>query len=239
MARPRSSIFEQRRREAKKAGEPRFFGKPCTKCGGEIRYTGSGCCVPCHSKKVTHYEASRPFAKKIRDDKYKITKDRLNKQRRLRRDKNPEKYKQVVDLWRKENSEKIANYNFKHKARRSELTKIWKKENPERHKIHQKVGAHNKRARLKKIGGKLSTKIILKMLHDQWGLCYWCGEDILKKYEVEHIIPISRGGDNSKDNVALSCRACNAQKNNKLPEEWFNTIDCRGKLNDPRAVYKK
>jgi len=31
-------------------------------------------------------------------------------------------------------------------------------------------------------------------------------------FEVEHIIPLSRGGDNDGDNLALACRACNLHK---------------------------
>lgn len=31
-------------------------------------------------------------------------------------------------------------------------------------------------------------------------------------FEVEHILPIARGGSDDLDNLALSCRACNAYK---------------------------
>jgi hypothetical protein len=31
-------------------------------------------------------------------------------------------------------------------------------------------------------------------------------------FEVEHIVPISRGGDNAEFNLALACRSCNLRK---------------------------
>lgn len=31
-------------------------------------------------------------------------------------------------------------------------------------------------------------------------------------FEVEHIVPVSSGGDNDLDNLALACRACNVRK---------------------------
>ncbi len=31
-------------------------------------------------------------------------------------------------------------------------------------------------------------------------------------FEVEHIIPVARGGDDATDNWALSCRSCNVRK---------------------------
>ncbi|MEM6503719.1 MAG: HNH endonuclease signature motif containing protein [Cyanobacteria bacterium P01_C01_bin.89] len=33
-------------------------------------------------------------------------------------------------------------------------------------------------------------------------------------FEVEHVIPISKGGTNNSENLALSCRSCNLRKSN-------------------------
>ncbi len=35
----------------------------------------------------------------------------------------------------------------------------------------------------------------------------------------DHIVPLSRGGDNSWENVVTSCSPCNNRKGNRLPEE--------------------
>jgi 5-methylcytosine-specific restriction endonuclease McrA len=37
--------------------------------------------------------------------------------------------------------------------------------------------------------------------------------------ELDHIVPLSRGGTHTHDNVQLACRSCNGFKSNKLPEE--------------------
>lgn len=34
-------------------------------------------------------------------------------------------------------------------------------------------------------------------------------------FEVEHILPISAGGENTADNLALACRSCNAFKSSR------------------------
>lgn len=62
---------------------------------------------------------------------------------------------------------------------------------------------------------------------DQWGeilnstrwRCAWCdsGENI----QVEHLIPISRGGGNTMDNVCPLCSFCNFNKGAKTPLEWI------------------
>jgi len=38
--------------------------------------------------------------------------------------------------------------------------------------------------------------------------------------EVDHILPISRGGDNNRSNLQTLCSRCNSSKGTRLPEEW-------------------
>ena len=49
--------------------------------------------------------------------------------------------------------------------------------------------------------------------------CEYCGapEAIFNfPFEVEHIVPKSRGGSDEESNLALACRACNIHKSNYL-----------------------
>ena len=39
--------------------------------------------------------------------------------------------------------------------------------------------------------------------------------------ELDHIVPLSRGGDHVRANVRLLCRLCNRLKGNKLDSEWI------------------
>lgn len=62
---------------------------------------------------------------------------------------------------------------------------------------------------------------------DQWGVllestgwrCAWCASD--QNIQVEHLVPISRGGGNTADNVAPFCSFCNFSKGNKTALEWM------------------
>lgn len=51
--------------------------------------------------------------------------------------------------------------------------------------------------------------------------CYFC-KHIISAIEVEfdHVIPLSRGGEHSVRNLAISCLPCNRSKSNKTPSEW-------------------
>jgi 5-methylcytosine-specific restriction endonuclease McrA len=48
--------------------------------------------------------------------------------------------------------------------------------------------------------------------------CQWCGaKDGL---EIDHIVPISRGGSSDDDNLQVLCVPCNRSKGAKTLEEW-------------------
>lgn len=50
------------------------------------------------------------------------------------------------------------------------------------------------------------------------GLCVYCG--INTATTRDHIIPLSRGGSNTIDNINPSCLICNDSKGTKLLSEW-------------------
>jgi 5-methylcytosine-specific restriction endonuclease McrA len=50
---------------------------------------------------------------------------------------------------------------------------------------------------------------------DGW-VCQYCGQSA---ENVDHVIPRSRGGEHSWDNVVAACRRCNSRKENRFPHE--------------------
>lgn len=49
--------------------------------------------------------------------------------------------------------------------------------------------------------------------------CAYCGIRGVA-LECDHIVPLSRGGPNSDDNLTTACRRCNQSKRDKTVEEW-------------------
>ena len=50
--------------------------------------------------------------------------------------------------------------------------------------------------------------------------CQYCGEHgSLKDLTIDHVIPVSRGGQNTWENVVTACGPCNSKKGNKLLNE--------------------
>lgn len=40
-------------------------------------------------------------------------------------------------------------------------------------------------------------------------------------FEIDHVVPVSRGGSSDAGNLVLACRPCNRSKRDKLVEEWL------------------
>ena len=49
--------------------------------------------------------------------------------------------------------------------------------------------------------------------------CQYC-QAVGGRLECDHIVPVSRGGANSDDNLCTACFSCNRSKSNKLLSEW-------------------
>ena len=56
-------------------------------------------------------------------------------------------------------------------------------------------------------------------------LCLYCGDSFMRhQLTRDHVIPLSRGGQNVWTNVASACRPCNQRKNNRTPHEWGSEL---------------
>jgi 5-methylcytosine-specific restriction endonuclease McrA len=67
-------------------------------------------------------------------------------------------------------------------------------------------------------------------------LCWYCGQQLvpllqasahMDKPSVDHVLPTSRGGKDSLDNLVACCFACNAAKHNMTLEEFRCAVELR------------
>ena len=61
------------------------------------------------------------------------------------------------------------------------------------------------------------------------GRCYYCNR-VFKHRDLtmDHVIPLSRGGRSTRDNLVPCCKECNTRKKEMLPVEWeeyLNALD--------------
>ena len=54
--------------------------------------------------------------------------------------------------------------------------------------------------------------------------CVYCGNSHIKSLTLDHVIPQSKGGANSWDNLVTACRTCNGEKADLTLEEYGKEI---------------
>ena len=129
--------------------------------------------------------------------------------------KNPEeKRKKVRDYQRK------TGFTSKHKSK-------YKPYNPKYYSSEQskiKKRARDLKRRVLKRNADLEYEItdstINKIKAKYGNKCAYCGKDCVREYHIDHKLPLSRGGGNNINNLALSCPTCNWKKNNKTDIEF-------------------
>ena len=119
---------------------------------------------------------------------------------------NPEKEKARLAKYRTENPEQWKAVKAK-----------WRKLNPELHRIYE----HNRRARKRATGGKLSNNLGEVLYARQKGKCACCNEPLGDNYNLDHIMPIKLGGANENWNIQLLRPSCNSSKGAKHPLDYM------------------
>ena len=141
---------------------------------------------------------------------------------------NKEKIRIKTNEYRKNNPEwtsRIKKNDYKkHKESRLATVKNYRKNNPDKcNKLtKEKYAIKNaiRRAREQNADGSYTSEDIQRIYSQQKGRCLYCLNKVSNKYHIDHIVPLSRGGTNSPDNICISCQSCNLSKGSKLLVEW-------------------
>lgn len=145
----------------------------------------------------------------------------LAKRTAIWRQKNPDKVKAMSVSWYAANHErKAASDAIRRQKNAEKLSRryaLWCKANPEKCVLHSAKHRALKYANTP-LDEMLTSTEWLAILAEANGHCHYCGKEA--KLTLDHVIPLSKGGKHSKDNVVPACGHCNYSKRDKTPEEW-------------------
>lgn len=132
---------------------------------------------------------------------------------RAYREANAERLQAEKRAWYEANRERL-------RQKSKETSREWARRNPDR----VRASALRRIARKKNAPGTHHTAAdVRSQFKAQRGLCYWC-KIKLEKYEVDHVVPLARGGSNGKENIVCACRPCNRRKGAKMPAEFAGVL---------------
>lgn len=146
--------------------------------------------------------------------------------KRARYAQNAEKERERARKWRAENPKKALTLvrDSKRKWRATnpekarELVRKWIANHPE----VKRANDQRRRASLKTSTAKAPTAKQLKDLLAR--PCHYCGDSA---QQIDHYIPLARGGTHTLENLRPACAACNLSKGAKLPGiEWTGRAGC-------------
>lgn len=75
--------------------------------------------------------------------------------------------------------------------------------------------------------GELSGSDVQRRFGDAKHHCEYCSKS-LSEWAIDYLLPLSKGGDNSYENIRIACSECNSRKQNKSPGEWFSDLLASG-----------
>jgi 5-methylcytosine-specific restriction endonuclease McrA len=130
--------------------------------------------------------------------------------------------------WNAEHAEEkraaSSDWYTRNRERAAALTRRWRAENPDLVRKISRQAAHVRRAR--KRGASTVEKIdLVEIWERDQGICWLCETSIdvdlswphPMSQSLDHVVPLAKGGDHSRANVALAHLVCNLRKGAKLP----------------------
>lgn len=151
--------------------------------------------------------------------------------------RNKEKILEQCGKYNKENKENRKEYHkqWYQRNRKNKLgqNEQWRKDNPDKMREYvrkwrktEKGKALNQRTHIKRrirernIINTLTAEEWISILKKYKFRCAYCGCEftLFNRVTRDHVIPISKGGHNTKENVVPACVSCNSKKKDKILE---------------------
>lgn len=169
-------------------------------------------CKPCHEAYKRGYRA-KPGAQALRRRLTYLRKHHVYTRPSINNN-SPEFYAWLAKK-RAQRQEHIREYHRRWYSRHKSASRAWQRSNGETIRANRQ----QQRAALAHVPINSLTSSEWQWLLEKYEFrCAYCGQKG-EGLTPDHIVPLSRGGDNALSNIVPACSACNLSKGARTPEE--------------------
>jgi len=206
--------------------------KRCSRCG-ELKTADNANFATARGNLRSYCRlCARAYNREFYDKNADAMRARSRKYHREHDAENREKKRAYDREYSRRNAAKKRQYTARFRAEHPEYMIEWRSVNADRlrkarrsdegRKAQSEI-AHRRRARKLNAGGTFTTADIEAIRKAQGNRCYLCGK-MLRKYHIDHFIPLALGGTNDPGNLRLACPKCNQSKGAIHPHDMGRLI---------------
>lgn len=71
--------------------------------------------------------------------------------------------------------------------------------------------------------------LLAELIERDGAACVWCGRELWRSdLTLEHLLPRTRGGHTSPENLAVACRRCNRARGARAPVAYARSLRATG-----------
>lgn len=171
--------------------------KRCTKCG--------------QTKLLTEFSKNSEHSDGLASNCRKCVYENEKKWKK----KNPEKVSARQKRWRDANRESQIVRCKEWRDNNQAYTKEYDKEYRQTHKQERAILQRNRKARERQSGVKITAQEWVNLKDKYGNKCLCCGRNDTV-LAMDHVVPLSKGGIHSIDNIQPLCKSCNSHKSDKI-----------------------
>jgi len=192
--------------------------KKCRRCGEEKlvseynkwKYSPDGLQSWCRICQKWEREVNQDKYKANKHNYYEANKSYFNEQSCKWCKANPEARKAIQKRYRQNNLEHVR-----------EMSMVSYRKNYEKNREKIYANAKARRALKRNAKGKISAAEWREKIAEFNSCCAYCLKHMDKDITMDHMIPLSKGGEHTIENVVPACRNCNSQKQKRSILSWL------------------